>query len=290
MAYDSVSIIIPAKNEEQALQNFLPELIHKFPTDEIIIINDGSTDNTSLVCKNLGVKVIEHPYNLGNGGAIKSGARAASNDVIVFMDGDGQHSIDDIEPMLKRINDGYDMVVGARETTSHAGKRRLIGNTLYNFIASLVVGQKIEDLTSGFRAVKTKKFREFLHLLPNGFSYPTTITMAFFRTGYTVAYHPIKAKKRIGNSHLKLLKDGPKFLIIIVKIAALYSPLKVLTPVSVLFFILGLINYAHTFYSHGTFTNMSALLMIISVLLFIMGLIAEQMTIIMYAMYSNKKK
>lgn len=290
MIKNEISIIIPAKNEAESLQALLPELKKNYPNEEIIVVDDGSTDNTLDVCKNQNVTVVEHPYSLGNGGAIKSGARIASGDILIFMDGDGQHRVEDISCLLTKLQEGYDMVVGSRGFQSHAGKRRFLGNTIYNFLASLVVGQKVDDLTSGFRAVRTKKFREFLYLLPNGFSYPTTITMAFFRTGYTVAYLPIEVKKRAGVSHLRLLKDGPKFFVIIVKIAALYSPLKVFTPVSVIFLTLALINYSYTYFTQGTFTNMSALLMIISVLLFVMGLIAEQMTVITYAINSNTQK
>ena len=284
-----LSIIIPAKNEAGSLKVLLPELQTKFPTSEIIVVNDGSTDSTAQICTELNVSHIDHPYSIGNGGAIKSGARVAKGDVFIFMDGDGQHRVNDIPNLLNELQNGFDMVVGARGMDAHAGKRRLLGNKIYNLIASKIVGQNIEDLTSGFRAVRAAKFREFLYLLPNGFSYPTTITMAFFRTGYTVTYVPINTNKRLGSSHLKLLKDGPKFFVIILKIAALYSPLKIFTPISATFLMLALLNYGYTFYNYGTFTNMSALLMIISVLLFVMGLIAEQITILMYAIKTKEK-
>ncbi len=285
----SLSIIIPAKNEASTINELLTELISLYPEEEIIVVNDGSTDETSSICHKLKIKVIDHPYSLGNGGAIKSGARIASGKTLVFMDADGQHSVKDIVKLVKKLNSGYDMVVGARGLDSHAGKRRLLGNTLYNYIASKVVGQKIDDLTSGFRAINAKKFKEFLYLLPNGFSYPTTITMAFFRTGYTVSYIPINVQKRAGKSHLKILKDGPKFFLIILKIAALYSPLKIFTPASIAFFVLGLANYGYTYIKQSTFTNMSALLLITGILLFFIGLISEQMTTIVYALNQKYK-
>lgn len=282
-----ISIILPAKNESAALDSFLPRLKTFYPDAQIIVVNDGSTDTTEIICKKYDIDVINHSYNLGNGAAIKAGARAATNEVLAFMDADGQHKPEDLQKLLERFNEGFDMVVGAREINSHAGKRRLFGNLLYNKIASIVVGQKIDDLTSGLRVANASKFKEFLYLLPNGFSYPTTITMAFFRTGYTVSYVPIEAAKRIGKSHLKIYKDGLRFLVIIIKIAALYSPLKIFAPISALLLSAGSLNYLYTFVSYGRFTNMSATLLILSVLIFLMGLISEQITVLLYSL--NKK-
>ena len=170
---------------------------------------------------------------------------------------------------------------------SHAGKRRLLGNLIYNFIATRIVGKKVHDLTSGLRICNAKKFKEFLYLLPNGFSYPTTITMAFFRSGYSVTYVPIHAARRLGKSHLKLYKDGLRFLIIIIKITALYSPLKVFSPLSAALFSGGMLNYIYTFTTEGRFTNMSATLLILSFLVFLMGLLSEQITVLLYAL-NNK--
>jgi glycosyltransferase involved in cell wall biosynthesis len=280
------SIVIPARNEADGLESFLPKLAEMYPDAEIIVVNDGSTDATELVCRRIGVKIINHPYSKGNGASIKSGARAASHDLIVFMDGDGQHRPQDISRLLLKMEEGYDMVVGARQgLKSQASIYRGGANALYNRFASWVTEHKIEDLTSGFRAVRADKFREFVYLLPNGFSYPTTSTMAFFRAGYSVAYIPITAEKRIGKSHLKLSRDGIRFLLIIFKIGTLYSPLKVFFPVSVFFFLIASFHYGNTFLTEGRFTNMAALLYITSLLTFLMGLISEQITGLMY----NKK-
>ncbi len=278
----SLSIIIPAKNEEASLDNLLPRLKQSFPNAEIIVSNDGSTDNTLQICKKHNVKIITNLYNLGNGGAIKAGARAATKDVLAFLDADGQHKPEDLQRLLQKYNEGYAMVVGARDLSTHAGKRRLLGNVFYNWLASKVVGHNIPDLTSGLRVVSAKYFKEFIHLLPNGFSYPTTITMAFFRNGYTVGYVPIKAAKRIGQSHLKITRDGLRFFLIIFKITTLYAPLKIFFPVSAIFAIAGLFNYGYTYITADRFTNMSALLLIISIIIFIMGLLSEQITVLMY--------
>lgn len=229
-----------------------------------------------------GAKLISHAYRLGNGAAIKSGARAASGETLLFMDADGQHQPEDILRLLEKLAEGYDMVVGARTSNSQAGVHRATANRFYNWLASYMTGQKIADLTSGFRAVKAERFKKFLYLLPNGFSYPTTITMSFFRAGFPVAYVPIYAPKRIGNSHLRLIKDGVRFLLIIFKIGTLYSPLKLFVPISAAFFTTGLGYYLYTFLTEHRFTNMSALLFITSLLVFLIGLVSEQITMLIY--------
>ncbi|WP_166168608.1 glycosyltransferase family 2 protein [Acinetobacter sp. SA01] len=277
-----VSVVLPAKNESAAIEQTIKKIKQLNIADEIIVINDGSTDATQQVAEQAGAKVISHPYSKGNGAAIKTGARNASGDVIVFMDADGQHDPQDIPRLLEKIEQGYDLVVGARQKGSQASVGRGIANTLYNNLATYMTEQKVEDLTSGFRAVRADKFREFLYLLPNGFSYPTTSTMAFFRAGYSVTYVPIHAAKRIGKSHIQPLKDGVRFFLIIFKIATLFSPLKMFLPIAVLLFMMATGWYGYTLYEYGRFTNMSALLYTGSIMVFLMGLISEQITALMY--------
>jgi glycosyltransferase involved in cell wall biosynthesis len=277
-----VSIILPAKNEAPALTELLPRLRAAHPDAEIIVVDDGSTDDTRRVCKSSNVECLSSPYSMGNGAAIKRGARAATGDVLIFMDGDGQHDPADIVRLLDELDRGYDMVVGARDWGSQAGVGRGIANTLYNWLASRMTGHEVLDLTSGFRAVRADKFREFLHLLPNGFSYPTTSTMAFFRSAYAVAYIPIKAAQRVGKSHIKPIKDGIRFLLIIFKIATLYSPLKLFVPASAVFFLLGCGNYAWTVSHSGRLTNGSMLMWSAAVIVFLIGLVSEQITGLMY--------
>jgi len=277
-----ISIILPAKNEAAALKDLLPRLTAAQPGAEIIVVDDGSTDETRAVCAAAGVVCLSSPYSMGNGAAIKRGARAASGDILVFMDGDGQHDPADVARLLARLEQGYDMVVGARDWESQAGVGRGVANTVYNWLASRMTGQTVADLTSGFRVARASRFREFMHLLPNGFSYPTTSTMAFFRSAYGVAYEPIKAAQRIGKSHIKPIKDGVRFLLIIFKIATLYSPLKLFVPVSAAFFMLGCANYAFTYLSYGRLTNGSALMWSASVIVFLIGLISEQITALTY--------
>ncbi|QEE23824.1 glycosyltransferase family 2 protein [Rhodanobacter glycinis] len=277
-----LSIILPAKNEAQALAGLLPRLREAHLEAEIIVVDDGSTDDTRVVCATAGVECLSSPYSMGNGAAIKRGARAATGDILVFMDGDGQHDPADVARLLAKLDEGYDMVVGARDWGSQAGVGRGVANTLYNWLATRMTGHPVLDLTSGFRAVRAAKFREFIHLLPNGFSYPTTSTMAFFRSAYPVAYVPIKAGQRVGKSHIRPLRDGVRFLLIIFKIATLYSPLKLFVPASAVFFLLGCVNYVWTFAHDGRLTNGSTLMWSASVIVFLIGLISEQITNLVY--------
>ena len=277
-----LSIVLPAKNEAPALAALLPRLRAAQPDAEIIVVNDGSTDDTAAVCAANAVRCVDSPYSMGNGAAIKRGARAACGEFLVFMDGDGQHDPADVARLLARLDENYDMAVGARDWGSQAGVGRGLANTLYNWLATRMTGHPVADLTSGFRAVRAHRFREFLHLLPNGFSYPTTSTMAFFRSAYPVAYVPIKAAQRVGKSHIRPLRDGVRFLLIIFKIATLYSPLKLFVPASALFFLLGCINYAWTFLHDGRLTNGSTLLWSAAVIVFLIGLVSEQITALTY--------
>lgn len=277
-----LSIVIPARNEAINLQKLLPELLGVLPGAEIIVVNDASRDDTVALCTGLGVKVVSHQYQKGNGASIKTGARHATRDLVVFMDGDGQHKPADVVRLLQKHAEGYDMVVGARSAATQASMGRLVANTLYNRLSSWISNQEILDLTSGFRIVSRHKFLQFLYLLPNGFSYPTTITMAFFRAGYSVAYVDIEAGKREGKSHISLMKDGIRFFLIIFKIGTLYSPLKIFLPIASGFFATGILYYFYTFIRFHTFTNMSAVLFITAIIVFLIGLVSEQVTTLIY--------
>ncbi|MDH3905934.1 MAG: glycosyltransferase family 2 protein [Gammaproteobacteria bacterium] len=273
-----LSIIIPAKNEAEIIGTVVESVRELHPQAEILVVNDGSDDETGPLAEQSGATVVTHPVSLGNGAAIKSGARAASGDVLVMMDGDGQHKAADIQSLIDKLDSGYSMAIGARDSGSHAGIGRLAANGLYNVFASMISGHRILDLTSGFRAVRADLFKKFLYLLPNGFSYPTTITMAFLRSGYPVTFVPIKAEERTGTSHIRPVRDGLRFLAIIFKVATLYAPLKVFLPISGLFFVSGIGYYAYTYFTMGRFTNMSMLILSASVIIFLIGLISEQIT------------
>lgn len=279
---NKITVVLPAKNESGAIGQTVDKIKQLNIVHEIIVVNDGSTDDTAEIAARAGAKVVSHPYSKGNGAAIKTGARTATGDVIVFMDADGQHNPDDIFLLLGKIEQGYDLVVGARQRGSQASIGRGVANALYNNLATYMTEHEVEDLTSGFRAVQANKFREFLYLLPNGFSYPTTSTMAFFRAGYSVTYVPIHAAKRIGKSHINPIKDGVRFFLIIFKIATLFSPLKMFLPIAVVLFLMATSWYGYTLYEYHRFTNMSALLYTGSVMIFLMGLISEQITALMY--------
>lgn len=279
-----LSIVIPARNEAENLRLLIPLILARYPNAEIVLVDDGSTDETPNLNLPVQVRAIRHPYSMGNGAAIKTGARMAQGRVLVLMDGDGQHRPEDIDRLLAKLAEGYDMAVGARSFTSQASVQRALGNVTYNRLASWMTGHPIEDLTSGFRAVVASKFRKFLYLLPNGFSYPTTITMAFFRSAYSVAYVPVTAAPRQGNSssNIRLFRDGIKFLIIILKVGALFSPMRLFLPVSAAFFALGIAYYTYTYITTGRLTNMTALLVIAAMLTFLIGIVSEQVSQLHY--------
>ena len=279
----SLSIVIPAKNEAKSIGQVVKLACERYPDAEIIVVDDGSTDDTADVARAAGAQVIRHPESFGNGAAVKAGARVATGDIIAFMDGDGQHDPRLLEPLLQRLDKGYDMVIGARDSGSHASIGRLFANGIYNGIASIMSGRKILDLTSGFRVARAPQFKQFLYLLPNGFSYPTTITMAFLRSGYPVSFVPVIAASRVGKSHIRPVRDGVRFLIIIFKVTTLYAPLKIFLPISGLFFVTGLGHYAYTYVTMGRFTNMSLLVFSASVIIFLIGLLSEQITALTFS-------
>lgn len=275
-----VSIIIPAYNEAAVIADVVARVLaalRETPyTFEVIVADDGSTDETAAVAEAAGATVCRHPYNIGNGAAVKTGIRQAQGDILVMLDGDGQHPPEDIPRLLEKVG-LYDMVVGARTTQSATDFHRDIANKIYNWFASYVCGRKIEDLTSGFRAIKGDIARSFVPLLPNTFSYPTTITLATVRSGYSLAYEPITAVRRVGKSKIKLLRDGSRFLMIILKIATLFSPFKVFIPVSILMFLTGLgYGLFKILFLNSRYGPTSAMLMTVSVVIFMVGLVSEQ--------------
>ena len=276
MSSPEVSILIPAYDEEETIGDVVTKIKTLHSDFEIIVINDGSSDNTAQVAKEAGALVYSHPRNIGNGAAVKSGIRFASGKILVFMDGDGQHEPKEIATLLKYIPE-FEMVVGARPKGYQASWGRGLANKIYNWLASYVAKFPVQDLTSGFRAVKSEIARNFLYLLPNTYSYPTTITLSVLRSGRSVKYVPINTQSRKkGKSKIKVFRDGIRFFLIIAKICTLYSPFRIFLPISIVMFLLGLSYYIYTFLVWGRFTNMSALLFTTSILIFMMGLISEQ--------------
>ena len=287
-----LSIILPAKNEADSLKTLLPKLRAQYQHEEIIVVDDGSTDKTVEICNHNQARVISHVYSMGNGAAIKTGARNATGSILVFMDADGQHDPDDITRLLEMVESGYDMAVGARQLDTHASLTRRTGNSFYNRLASWMTGYTIEDLTSGFRAARARHFKRLLYLLPNKFSYPTTITMAFYRSGLAVGYIPIKAQRRLGTSksHIRLFHDGFRFLIIILKIGALFSPMRFFLPISAILLSVGLCYYGYTYYNWGRLTNMSTILFLSSLFTFLMGILSEQISALHYKDIEDSKR
>jgi len=272
----TVSVIIPAYNEGDTIADIVTQIRSLHPEFEVIVVNDGSTDDTISEAQKAGAVVYSHPYNIGNGAAIKSGIRFATGKLLVFMDGDGQHNPNDIGRLLEHFPE-YDMVVGARSVSGQASFGRALGNKIYNWFASYVAKFSIKDLTSGFRAVKSNVARNFLYLLPNTYSYPTTLTLGTLRSGMSVKYVPVKINKRTaGTSNIRMVQDGVRFFMIITRICTLYSPMRVFLPVSFVLFLLGLLNYLYTFIFQNRFTNMSVFLFVTAIIVFMMSLISEQ--------------
>jgi glycosyltransferase involved in cell wall biosynthesis len=278
MTQAKVSIILPAFNEEGNIGALVSRIRDIDPRFQVLVIDDGSRDRTAEEARAAGAEVYRHPYNIGNGAAVKSGIREAEGDFLVFMDGDGQHDPGDIPRLLAHMPE-YDLVVGARSLKDQASLGRAFGNVLYNRLAGYVAKFPVKDLTSGFRAVKADVAKSMIYMLPNTYSYPTTMTLAVLRTGLSLRYVPIRTEKRKkGKSNISLLKDGVRFFMIIIRISTLFSPFRIFLPVSLLFFLLGLARYAQTLILMGRFTNMSALLFTTSVVIFMIGIVSEQIS------------
>jgi glycosyltransferase involved in cell wall biosynthesis len=275
-----ISIVIPVFNEAENLGPLLERLrAVAVPGAEVVVVDDGSTDGTAETAIRGGAHVVRHPYNIGNGAAVKSGIRAARGRLLVLMDGDGQHRPEDIPKLLAEIR-RYHMVVGARVKGSKLRLHRYVANHIYNAFASYVSKFRIEDLTSGFRALKRRDALRFIDLLPNTFSYPSTLTLAFLRSGLTVKYVPIQTLYRSGQSKISLAVDGFRFLLIITKIATLFSPFRVFLPVSAFFFCTGVGYYLYTYLTQHRFTNMAVFLLTTAVIIFMMGLVSEQIALL----------
>jgi glycosyltransferase involved in cell wall biosynthesis len=273
----SVSVVVPAYNEAKAITGVVSALSSAGPWREIIVVDDGSTDETAVRATAAGATVVRHPYNKGNGAAVKSGIRRASADYVMIIDGDGQHQAGDARRLIAKLGE-YDLVIGARPAPTQASAARRIGNGALNGLASYLTGRAIPDLTSGFRAARRDCLREFIHLLPNGFSTPTTTTLAFIKAGYNVTFEPTDARPRVGTSKIRLARDGAKFLVIILKIVTLFSPLRVFVPISLVSFVIGATYALWTIATQSKVTNSSVLLLMFAVIVFLVGLVSEQIS------------
>ena len=276
-AASSVSVVIPAFNEAGAIASVIDELRAAAAWHEILVVDDGSTDDTAAAASAAGARVVKHPYNKGNGAAVKSAIRAATGEYILIIDGDGQHKPEDALRLVSRLGE-YDLVVGARSSETQAGSTRRAGNAMLNRLASFLTGHQIPDLTSGFRAARREHLLEFIHLLPNGFSTPTTTTMCFLKAGYNVIFEPIAARPRVGVSKIRLSRDGPKFLLIMLRVITIFSPLRLFVPIAAASFLLGAAYAAWTIATQHHITNSSVLLIMLSVVILLVGLVSEQIS------------
>ena len=274
---DSVTIVVPAFNEGDSIGPVVRELRAAADWHEVLVIDDGSSDGTGKAAEDAGARVIRHPYNKGNGASVKTAIRAATGEWMVIVDGDGQHRPDDTARLVSRLGD-YDLVVGARDPKTQATAGRRLGNAVLNWLASYLTGRPIPDLTSGFRAARRECLLEFIHLLPNGFSTPTTTTLAFLKAGYNVAFEPIAARSRVGTSKIRLASDGAKFLLILLKVITIFSPLRIFAPVSALSFLVGAAYGAWNFIYHDRIPNGAVLLLMFSIMIMLVGLVSEQIS------------
>jgi len=274
-APESTSIVIPAYNEADAIGRVVSALAASAPWHEIIVVDDGSNDSTAATAAAAGAHVVRHPYNKGNGAAVKSGIRAASGEYILIIDADGQHPPADALRLVGRLGE-FDLVVGARSPATQATLGRRVGNQLLNRVAGFLAEHEIPDLTSGFRAARAAYLREFIHLLPNRFSTPTTTTLAFLKAGYNVGFEPIEAAQRCGQSKIRLASDGARFSLIILKVITIFSPLRVFVPISLALFALGAGYALWTMITQSHVTNSSVLLIVLGVIVFLVGLVSEQ--------------
>jgi glycosyltransferase involved in cell wall biosynthesis len=273
----TTSVIVPAFNEGSAIATVVAALKAGANWHEVIVVDDGSSDDTAARAADAGAIVVRHPNNKGNGAAVKSGVRRATGEHVLIVDGDGQHRPGDATRLVSRLGD-YDLVIGARSAATQATRARRLGNAALNWLAAYLTERPIPDLTSGFRAASRARLLEFLHLLPNGFSTPTTTTMAFIKAGYSVAFEPIEAEQRVGKSKIKLARDGAKFFLILLKMITIFSPLRVFVPVSLVTFATGSLYAVWTIYRESHVTNSSVLLIMLSVVIFLVGLVSEQIS------------
>jgi glycosyltransferase involved in cell wall biosynthesis len=273
----SVSVVIPAMNEADTIRDVIARLRDAGPWHEIIVVDDGSDDATGAEAQAEGAQVVRHPYNKGNGAAVKTGIRRATGEFVLIVDADGQHRADDARRIVERLG-VYDLVVGARSSSTQANLRRRFGNALLNWLASYLTGRQIPDLTSGLRGARREQLREFLHLLPNGFSTPTTTTLAFLRAGYNVAFEPIDARPRVGRSKIKFARDGAKFFLILLRVITLFSPLRIFIPISAASLLLGVAYGAWNVAMYSRIPNGSVLLILFAVVVFLVGLVSEQIS------------
>lgn len=276
-----LSIILPVYNEKGVIDNIYPRIVDIFSkweiAKELLIIDDGSDEVLSLDLLVPWARIIRHSVNMGNGAAIKTGIRNAKGEKCVIMDADGQHLPEDAIKLVEKL-DQYVLVVGARDFKTTGTFHRNLANQIYSKLASYTSGAQIPDLTSGIRAFRREEVLQIIHLFPNRFSCPTTMTLGLIYLGYQVGFQRINVMKRDGKSKIRIFSDGTRFLLVILKISTLFSPLKIFFPLSLSLFLLGLINYFSVLIFWHRFSLWSVVLLTNAITIFMIGLVAEEIS------------
>jgi glycosyltransferase involved in cell wall biosynthesis len=273
------TIIIPAFNEEASIGDVVRIMGNQYPEMGVIVVDDGSTDDTLSQAELAGAKIIRHYTNLGYGAALKTGVRSTDADVIIFFDADGQHDPRDVGRLVQAIED-CDMVVGVRQKESYVPPVRRPGKRILNWVANIVCGQRIPDVNSGLRAIRRDIFLKYVHLLPYGFSLSTTTTIAFLKAGRVVKYIPIVVKKRQGASTVRQLKHGPESLLLILRLIVLFEPLKIFLAVAGGLFALSIFSLVIDLVltKSGGISDTTVLLSIATLIVFMFGLVCDQVS------------
>jgi len=272
-----VTIVLPAYNEAEALAKILGELKKKYKEAQVLVVDDGSTDRTAEVARKAGVTAVSHPYNKGYGAALKTGARAAKTEYVLYFDSDGQFFTDDINAVAAERNK-YDMVIGARPkefTMKDMGRR------VMKAMASYLSGKKIPDINCGFRLIRRQRVLDFMSILPDGFSFTTTITLAMLQAGDSVKFQPVRVKPReSGKSGIKKMRHGLRFMLYILRMVMLFNPLKVFLPVSLALFAVGFPVFAYFLLFQAHVSQTSLMLILFSLMTFLFGLVADAISVL----------
>ncbi|MDY0094409.1 MAG: glycosyltransferase family 2 protein [Candidatus Vecturithrix sp.] len=279
----SMTVIVPVYNEEGAIAQTLDELLPNIENNgwQLIVVNDGSNDGTGQILEHYGnrLRVINHPYNRGYGAALKTGIRAANTELMAICDSDGQHRPEDLMLLYKEAS-GADIVIGERAPGSRNDLFRVPGKWLLRHAANFIVGRKIADLNSGLRIFRRAFIKKILHLMPEGFSFTSTSTVAAIKMGFLIKFVPIQTRKRIGTSSVRQVRHGFMVLMLILRLAVLFSPLRIFMPISAALTGLGVVYALYVIATvRLTLANGALFCLLAALMIFFFGLVVDQISV-----------